>query len=172
LANNESATTQLFIGRGDKTVTNIQSYQQWAIVLAGAGLLPFLGFTLLALFGVELTFAQQGLSLYSFGILSFLAGSWWGFALLMPDTSIKQRSQILLLSNGIVIVGLGALLVLPALGAVMLLGLLHPLLLAGESRLAGLRQQPQYYRDLRVRGTMGAFGAHVLVVLASVSVPT
>jgi ABC-type polysaccharide transport system permease subunit len=152
-------------------VTNIQSHQQWAIILAGAGLLPFLAFTLLALFGVELAFAQQGLSLYSFGILSFLAGSWWGFALLIADVSNKQRSHILLLSNSIVLAGLAALMILPALGSVIVLGLLHPLLLAAESSLAGLRRQPRYYRDLRVRSTMGAFGAHVLVVLSSVSQP-
>jgi O-antigen ligase len=138
-------------------------------MLAGAGLLPFLAFTLLALFGVELAFAQQGLSLYSFGILSFLAGSWWGFALLMPDIGSKERIRILLLSNGTVLAGLAALLVLPAVGTVIVLGLLHPLLLAGESSLAGLRRQPLYYRDLRVRSSMGAFGAHVLVVLSSVS---
>jgi len=140
-------------------------------MLAAAGLLPFLGFTLLALFGIELSFALTGLGLYSFGILSFLGGSWWGFALLMPEVSSAQRSQILLLSNGIVLGGLAALLFLPPLGSVMMLGVLHPLLLAGESRLSGLRRQPQYYRDLRVRSTMGAFGAHVLVVLASVSLP-
>jgi len=124
------------------------------------------------LFGVELAFAQQGLSLYSFGILSFLAGSWWGFALLLSDISIQQRRKILVLSNSIVLAGLAALLILPTIGSVMMLGMLHPLLLAGESSLTGLRRQPEYYRDLRVRSTMGAFGAHVLVVLASVSLPT
>ena len=148
-----------------------QTHQLWATILAGAGLLPFLAFTLLALFGVDLTFAQQSLSLYSFGILSFVAGNWWGFALLMTDVSSNQRTQILLLSNGIVLIGLGALLLLPPVGTIIALGALHPLLLAAEHHLSGLRRQPPYYRELRIRGTMGAFGAHVLVAFASVSLP-
>jgi hypothetical protein len=154
-------------------VTNLrarqQSHQLWATILTGAGLLPFLAFTLLALFGIELSFAQQSLSLYSFGILCFVAGSWWGFALLMTDVSSTQRTQILLLSNGIVLIGLGALALLPPVGTIIALGALHPLLLAGEYQLSGLRRQPPYYRELRIRATMGAFGAHVLVLLASVS---
>ena len=156
-------------------MTNLRARQQphqlWASILAGAGLLPFLAFSLLALSGIELSFAQQSLSLYSFGILSFVAGSWWGFALLMTDVSSTQRTQILLLSNGIVLIGVGALLLLPPVGTIIALGALHPLLLAAEHQLSGLRRQPFYYRELRIRGTMGAFGAHVLVALSSVSLP-
>lgn len=47
------------------------------IWLGSLGLIPFLGLSLLLLFSPEQSQALFALEMYSFGIVSYLAGTWW-----------------------------------------------------------------------------------------------
>jgi hypothetical protein len=139
--------------------------------LAAAGAVPFGAFVVLALTGTATAFALHGLLIYSLAILCFLAGSWWGLALLMAEVTSRQRGWILVLSNGVVVLAVTATLLLPPRLAVFALGAMYLLLLSGEASIVGLQRQPDYYRNMRLRVSMFAVGAHVLVGLANVSVP-
>jgi hypothetical protein len=76
--------------------------------LGYAGLLPFVVPALLVASGsghAESAAAVAGV--YAFGIVSFLCGSWWGFAL------TPSRSAIPLLSNAFFLFALGGFLLVP-----------------------------------------------------------
>jgi hypothetical protein len=152
-------------------VSNPHSHHAVVTGLAAAGALPFALFVLLAVTGTAMEFALHGLLIYSLAILCFLAGSWWGLALLMPQVTSTQRSWILVLSNGVVVLAVALTLLLAPRHAVFALGAMYLLLLSTETSIVGLQRQPAYYRNMRLRVSMFAVGAHVLVGLANVSVP-
>ncbi|XOV86409.1 MAG: DUF3429 domain-containing protein [Pseudomonadota bacterium] len=137
-------------------------HQRLVSLLATAGLLPFIIFTLLAFLQIYPDFAVQGLNTYSTAIITFLAGTWWGFALMMKNTPPKTRAAILLASNLVVIAAVFLVILAPPGVATFALAAFYPALLAGERLLPGLSRQPAYYRQMRVRVSMVALGTHLL----------
>ena len=132
------------------------------MTLGWAGLLPFLSLPFGLVFCA--TKAQiwiESVSAYGLAIVSFLAGAWWGIALL------RREKRILLLSNAIVLIAWAGFLTLDtqvnfALLAMLLLGSVviertHPL----------FSRQPAYYATLRLR--LGAIASLSLLVSAAVS---
>lgn len=112
--------------------------------LGYAGTLPMLGCLLL----IESSWALPLLTTYSLAIIAFLAGNWWSTALMQRNISARQRQNILLISNVIVIT---AVISVAFMGkfALLMLAFLFGLLLLGERILASFRQQPNYYRSMR-----------------------
>ncbi len=139
-----------------------QSYQNTVSLLATTGLLPFLLFTTMAFVQIYPGFAVSALNLYSTAIVAFLAGSWWGFALMMKSVSDAERITILLASNLTVILAVGILVFAAPGVTVFALAAFYPALLMGERFVPGLSRQPAYYRKVRIRVSMVALGTHLL----------
>jgi hypothetical protein len=137
-----------------------------AALLGFAGLVPFLGLSLLAvaLGGETGALALRGLVLYGAAILSFMGGCRWGFA----------ASG---LGDGPVLKPL-AVSVLPALWAWAAVWLLPPTLAAGllafgfgvlyldDAKAARLGAAPGWWARLRLPLSVGAMGACLIGMLA------
>lgn len=128
--------------------------------LGFAGLLPFyatvLGFAYLTDYPQSLS--VQGFITYSLAILCFLSGALWGQA-----SQISGREQILrrVISNGLVIFAVAAVLTAQAMLAGVLLMLGYLGLLWYERRLGDTEQ---WYGRLRFQLTAGVVIAHLLYV--------
>ncbi|MEK9927160.1 MAG: DUF3429 domain-containing protein [Halieaceae bacterium] len=128
--------------------------------LGFAGLLPFyaavLGFAYLVDYPQSLS--VQGFIIYSLAILCFLSGALWGQA-----TQTVGREQILrrVISNGMVIFAVAAVLTAHAMLAAFLLMLGYLGLLWYERRLGDTEQ---WYGRLRFQLTVGVVIAHLLYV--------
>lgn len=96
---------------------------------------------------------------YGLAIVSFLAGSWWGIALLRRDQGVLIASNLVVITAwlGFVLLDPQANLLLQALLLVGAVGLerIHPI----------FRPQPAYYARLRTRLSVVASLALVVSVL-------
>lgn len=120
---------------------------RWTVTaLAYAGTLPMIACVL----WLEQPWSLPLLKAYSLAILAFLAGAWWAFAL-MNQKKVAPASicQILLLSNAAVITAIVSF-VIADKEALLVFCILFGCLLLGERKLAVFRQQPDYYRRLRI----------------------
>lgn len=137
-------------------------HEKAAVLLANAGLAPFLFLTLLSFLHIAPELSLRIMTFYSLAILCFLSGTWWGFALVMPNADTGTRTLNLVVSNVVVLLAVGAVAFLPAITSIFVLALLYPLGAFLERRLPGLNRQPAYYRNMRLRVSMIAAGSHLL----------
>ncbi len=112
-------------------------------LLGGAGLIPFaaglLAFTYLEDYPKAL--GQHAFLLYSLAIISFLAGTTWGWA---QAARPSEGAIQLLISNGIVVFAVLAMLTANPFWALILLALAYLVFLGYERRV--LEQEPEYRR--------------------------
>ncbi len=122
-----------------------------ALWLGRAGLLPFCaGPLLIMLDGPHSALYTRALGAYAMAIVCFLAGSWWGIALL------RRAPAVLLASNVIVIAAVaGGLLLSPPVALLWLAALLVVLLRIERSH-SLFAPQPAYYARLRLQLTVVA----------------
>jgi hypothetical protein len=120
----------------------------WIKGLGYAGLIPFALLAFLSGYTLE-PLALQVLVVYSFGILIFLTGSWWGIGLL------RQQAFVLVMSNLLFLVVTGLFLWLSATVWLLVSACLFLGLYVMEGRLSAFARQPAYYRKLRFHLTVG-----------------
>lgn len=130
--------------------------QRLIAALGYAGALPMLGCVLT----IESSLSLMLLKSYSLAIIAFLAGNWWSTALMWRRASVRELQQILLLSNAMVIAAVVAVTFMGTL-ALLVLALLFACLLLGERLLKVFRQQPGYYRDMRMGVTALVVALHI-----------
>lgn len=134
-----------------------------ATALACSGLLPYVAAPLAIAAWPQ--FSQLTLDLiahYSFGIICFLLGAWWGMAL------IRRDPPALWLSNGLFIVAFAARGLLPILWWLGTAAALMLLIWLIEGRLPLFDPQPTYYRRLRGALSWVAAGGLLLSCAAAV----
>lgn len=145
-------------GRANQSPGKLPATARW---LGRLGLIPFIALAACILLANQpQTLLTRALAAYSFGILSFLAGAWWGLAL------VKRHPSALLLSNTFFLVVFFSYLLLSTraylvVGAVVFMALLiveqtHPL----------FRPQPAYYARMRIQLSVTA--AVTLLLAATV----
>jgi len=138
----------------------VRASPEIAVLLGYAGALPFILAVLLVMVpGDHHSVVRTSLLLYSLAIVSFLAGSWWGIALLRRQPAILVASNVL-----VVTAWLGAWLLHPAPALLCLAGVLIATVLV-ERRHRVFTSQPAYYRGLRLKLTVISVLALVLVYL-------
>ena len=125
--------------------------------LAWAGVLPI---------AVCMIFLQTPLGVlllksYSLAIIAFLSGNWWSTALITQGLVREQRGQVLLLCNGIVLVGIAGVVFMDD-RSLLLLAALFGCLLWGERSLPAFGKQPAYYRRMRTGLTCAVMILHLL----------
>ena len=120
---------------------------RWTVTaLAYAGMLPMIA----CILWFEQHWSLPLLKAYSLAILAFLAGAWWAFALMnQQKVAPVSISQTLLLSNAAVLTAIVSF-VIADNEALLMFCMLFGCLLLGERKLAVFRQQPNYYRRLRL----------------------
>jgi hypothetical protein len=131
-------------------------------LLGALGLLPFVGMALGTLLLDDLLRALclRGFLTYSLAILCFLSGTLWGETL--PEPGAEQRAT-LLISNGIVLFAVLAMLTAQPFLAGLLLMLAFKALYWFESRRL---QRPPWYQVMRWRLTVGVVFSHLLFCAA------
>lgn len=136
--------------------------QRVSWVLGFAGLIPFAAGLLAFLYLEDYpkSLGQHAFLLYSLAILSFLAGSTWGWAQAKrsSDASIQ-----LLVSNGIVVFAVFAMLTANPFWALILLALAYLVFLGYERRV--LEQVPDY-RRMRAWLTVAVVVLHAVMAAA------
>ena len=143
----------------DVTRMTQMSVPQAASLLGNAGLLPFiLGALCAAVFVDRAAFVATALVYYSLAIVSFLAGAWWGIALL------KREPVMLFASNAVVVAAWAATLLLDYTWALAALGSLLILTVMVENRHRMFAPQPIYYRRMRLRLTVVAALSLIVVI--------
>ena len=136
------------------------SVPQVARLLGNAGLLPFiLGAMFAIVWDDWATLVATGLGYYTLAIVSFLAGAWWGIALL------KREPVMLFTSNAVVVAAWAATLILDSKWALAALCILLILTVIVENRHPMFAPQPNYYRRMRLRLT-GVATLSLIVVIA------
>jgi hypothetical protein len=128
------------------TTLKTSNLAQTATRLGWAGLLPFVAAPV-ALYGwaEQAALVGSAIAAYALAILCFLAGAWWGIALLRsrPVILVASNLMVIIACLGFVLLDLRATLLLLA---VLLLGTV------GVERLSPMfRPQPPYYAALRMR---------------------
>ena len=132
--------------------------KRWVVGLSVAGLLPFAGLALTALGGSA--WALRAFLIYSLAISAFLSGVWWGIAL--SKTSLERTPVLpLLLSNGFVLMSVGALIWYEPEVALLTQAVVITLLVLGESQINPLRAAPQYYQRMRRGVSAGVVLLHL-----------
>ena len=132
--------------------------KRWVVGLSVAGLLPFAGFALTALEGSA--WALRAFLIYSLAISAFLSGAWWGIAL--SKTSFERTPVLpLLLSNGFVLMSVGALVCYEPEVALLTQAVVITLLVLGESQINPLRAAPRYYQRMRRGVSAGVVLLHL-----------
>ncbi len=134
-------------------------------LLGYAGLIPFfvfcLGFS--ALEDWPRSLSIQGFVIYSLAIFAFLAGALWGqVQAIEADGAIST----LIVSNGLVLFGVAAILTAQAMMASIFLMLGYIALLWYETRVSSLER---WYRLLRRRLTLGVVFAHMIFVVLHIT---
>lgn len=129
--------------------------------LGAAGLLPFIATALGVMFLEDLLFAlsQRAFLLYSTAILCFLAGTLWGETL--PEPRPGQGATILV-SNGVVLFAVFAMLTAQPLLAALLLMLGHLAQLWYERQSL---ERAVWYTRMRTWLTLVAVIAHLMFML-------
>jgi hypothetical protein len=129
--------------------------------LGSAGVLPFLGLLLIALFANRAEQRQLGLQAfagYSAVILSFLGGVRWGAALAFPNP------RMLLLAIGPSFLAFLSLLLKPA-QAVAVLALLMVVVAFGDWARLSNPLWPDWYKRLRIRLTVAVVVLHLVLLI-------
>lgn len=131
-------------------------------LLGALGLVPFVAMALGTLLLDDLLRALclRGFLVYSLAILCFLSGTLWGETL--PEPGAAQRST-LLISNGVVLFAVLAMLTAQPFLAALLLMLAFKTLYWFESRRL---QRPAWYTRMRWRLTVGVVFSHLLFAAA------
>lgn len=129
-----------------------------ARALGRAGLLPF-GLAPVLIFLLPDYHAEIGeiLALYTFAVITFLLGIWWGMSL------IRGNAGALLMSNGIFLAAVAGRTLLTVPWFLMLGAVLLGVILLVERWHGLFRRQPGYYAQLRVELT----GVAVVALLIS-----
>ena len=96
------------------------------------------------------------LASYALAIFCFLAGVWWGLAL------IRRSHWALLASNGAVIVAFIGYIALGSREFLLLCAVLFPATVVVERKAKLFRPQPVYYARLRLRLTLVAVSGLVI----------
>ena len=131
--------------------------------LAVAGLIPFAGTAALASLGFES--ALTGFLFYSLAISAFLCGSWWGIAL-AKTASNEPVWSVLVLSNGLVIVSVSAIVLSAPTVALVCQALVFVALCGGEWAIKVLARAPRYYQQMRLGVTAVVVTLHLGLALA------
>jgi len=131
------------------------------LMLGYAGLLPFYGFLAGSwwLRDWPAAVSVQGFVIYSLGILSFLGGSLWGRVQPLDEPGAAR----LIISNGVVLFGVAAVLTAQAWLAAVGLMIAYVALAWYEGRTESL---PPWYLRMRRTLTAGVVTAHVLFFVA------
>jgi hypothetical protein len=127
--------------------------------LGSAGILPFLGFAILALFAQKPEQRELGLRAfanYSAIILSFLGGVRWGATLALPAASR------LLMSVAPSVLAFACLLLDPWV-ALQILGVLMLVVAMGDLSRGANALWPAWYQRLRLRLSVAVIALHILV---------
>ena len=134
-------------------------------LLGYAGLLPFFGFCLgfSALEDWPRSLSIQGFVIYSLAIFTFLAGALWGQVL---SVEADGAVSTLIVSNGLVLFGVAAILTAQAMMAAVFLMLGYIALLWYETRVSSL---DHWYCVLRRRLTLGVVLAHIIFVVLHIT---
>jgi hypothetical protein len=137
----------------------VDNLPRHASLLACAGLTPYIAAAaaLLLLPGQQV-FISRLIADYSFGIIAFLLGAWWGLAL------IRRCPGALWLSNVVFIVAFFGKALLSTSAWLMLAAILMIAIWLVEGRHSLFRPQPGYYRSLR--GLLSGVSAVCLVASA------
>ena len=119
---------------------------QTAIRLGWWGLLPFVAAPI-AVYGSpgQADLVGAAVAAYALAIVCFLAGAWWGIALL------RRKQDILVASNVVVIIACLGFVLLDLPTAMLLLAALLLAVVAVERLHPVFRPQPDYYAALRMR---------------------
>lgn len=133
--------------------------------LAYLGLLPFvfgIGITATgySLFGVD---GRLWFTAYSSIILSFLCGVWWAGAL--NQAGHESRAPLMFLSNGIALIGWGALLIYQTPVALPLLALAFLFVERAEARLKPNASCLSKYFQTRSRVTYLVIVCHLVMIV-------
>lgn len=134
-------------------------------LLGYAGLLPFFGFCLgfSALEDWPRSLSIQGFLIYSLAIFSFLAGALWGQVQAMEA---EGAVSTLIVSNGLALFGVAAILTAQAMMAAVFLMLGYIALLWYETRVSS---RDYWYQQMRRRLTFGVVFAHITFVILHVT---
>lgn len=147
-------------GRANQSPGELPAVATW---LGRLGLIPFLALAVgITLGGRQQDVLLQALAVYSFGILCFLLGAWWGLAL------IRRYASALLLSNALFLLVFFSYLGMPQRAYLVTAAILFLALILAERRHPLFRPQPAYYA--RMRAQLSATAALTLAVSAAVSV--
>lgn len=133
------------------------------MALGYAGLLPFFLFCAGAWWLTDwpAALSRQGFVIYSLGILSFLGGTLWGRVQQLDDPNMMK----LMVSNGVVLFAVGAVLTAQAWLASMMLMVGYMALLWYEK---GSETLPAWYGRMRYHLTAGVVFAHLLFLAMQV----
>ena len=128
-----------------------------ATALGSVGLLPFCaGPALMYVDPHHRAVYADWLASYALAIFCFLAGVWWGLAL------IRRSHWALLASNGAVIVAFIGYIALGSREFLLLCAVLFPATVVVERKAKLFRPQPVYYARLRLRLTLVAVSGLVI----------
>lgn len=130
--------------------------RQLIVLLGVAGVLPMVACLVMA----EAEHSLLIFKTYSVSIIAFLSGIWWSTALMTRDLSARMRVEVLLMSNAIVLVAVGAVIFLDD-HSLLVLGLLYVFLLLGEGSHIAFRKQPHYYSRMRQGVTLLVLALHL-----------
>ena len=131
--------------------------------LAVAGLIPFAGTAVLAGLGFER--ALNGFLFYSLAISAFLCGSWWGIALAKAPSS-DPVWLVLVLSNGLVIASVAAVVFSSLTVALVFQALMFVVVCGAERAFKVLARAPRYYQQMRLGVTAAVAALHLGLALA------
>ena len=137
-------------------------------LLGYAGLIPFFGFCLgfSSLEDWPRSLSIQGFVIYSLAIFAFLAGALWGQVQAVEAVEGESAVSTLIVSNGLVLFGVAAILTAQAMMAAVFLMLGYIALLWYETRVSAL---DTWYRLMRRRLTLGVVLAHIIFVVLHVT---
>ncbi len=121
-------------------------FTQTVARLGWAGLLPFVAAPVgVCLFETHVDLLGEAIAAYGLAILCFLAGAWWGIALL------RRRAAILVASNSVVIAAWAGHVLLDRPASLLLLAGLFIVMVLIERLHSMFQPQPAYYAVLRLR---------------------
>ena len=137
-------------------------------LLGYAGLIPFFGFCVgfSSLEDWPRSLSIQGFVIYSLAIFAFLAGALWGQVQAVEAVEGESAVSTLVVSNGLVLFGVAAILTAQAMMAAVFLMLGYIALLWYETRVSAL---DTWYRLMRRRLTLGVVLAHIIFVVLHVT---
>ena len=109
--------------------------------------------------------ALNGFLFYSLAISAFLCGSWWGIALAKTPSN-EPVWLVLVLSNGLVIASVSAIVLSAPTVALVCQALVFVALCGGEWAITVLASAPRYYQQMRFGVTAVVVTLHLGLALA------